>query len=130
MNKLNSKAEREVGELVAFFASKGFHDSSQVSNYIRANKLGYKFPNISGFLELSRDDKSGITDTWVFEGGIAPRFYREICKRLGLANRGSRARVTGFKSYGEKLGDNLPLHPRLRLPERRFASLNGIKRSA
>ena len=65
--------EQEVNELVKLFRGMGFTRSAQISLYIRQNKLGYKFPNISGYLELTRDD-AGYSDTWEFEGGIKPRF--------------------------------------------------------
>ena len=98
---MNREEEREVEELVALFRSMGFTESAQVSRYIRDHNLGYQFQNISGYLELTRDD-NGSTDTWEFEGGIKPRFYREVCNRLNLYNRGSRARVTGFESYRQR----------------------------
>lgn len=93
--------EQEVNELVKLFRGMGFTRSAQISLYIRQNKLGYKFPNISGYLELTRDD-AGYSDTWEFEGGIKPRFYREVCERLQIGNNGSSARVTGFESYRQR----------------------------
>ena len=98
---LNVDEDREVEQLVALFQDMGFTRSAQISHYIREHRLGLKFPNISGFLELTRDG-DGVTDTWEFEGGIKPRFYAEVCDRLGLNNNGSRARVIGFESYHER----------------------------
>lgn len=98
---ITDEEEREVDELVNLFRNMGFSESAQVSRYIRNNKLGYRFQNISGYLELTRDD-NGVADSWTFEGGIKPRFYREVCQRLGLTNRGSQARVTGFESYKQR----------------------------
>lgn len=99
--EMTGDEEREVEELVALFSRMRFSRSAEISRYIRNHKLGYQFPNISGYLELTRDDDDGC-DTWEFEGGIKPKFYREVCLRLGLGNQGSRARVTGFESYRQR----------------------------
>ena len=98
---LSVDEEREVEQLVALFRGMGFKRSAQISHYIRRHRLGFRFPNISGFLELTRGH-AGFTDTWEFEGGIKPRFYAEVCNRLELDNNGSRARVTGFESYKQR----------------------------
>ena len=98
---LNVDEECEVEQLVALFRNKGFTRSAQISHYIRKHQLGLQFPNISGFLELTRD-RNGIADTWEFEGGIKPRFYRAICERLEIGNNGSDAQVSGFESYRQR----------------------------
>lgn len=98
---LSVDEEREVEQLVALFHGMGFTRSAQISRYIREHRLGFQFPNISGFLELTRDD-DGYADTWEFEGGIKPQFYAEVCNRLGLNNNCSRARVIGFESYRQR----------------------------
>ena len=98
---IGNAEEREVEELVAKFREMGFTKSAQISNYIRKHRLGFQFPNITGVLELKRGDGDCV-DTWKFNGGIAPRFYREICNRLGLGNNGSNAEVSGFESYRER----------------------------
>ena len=95
---LNAAEEAEVEELVELFRGMGFTQSAQISNYIRRNRLGFRFPNISGYLSLSSED--GL-DSWDFEGGIKPFYYREICRRLDLHNKRSRAQVIGFKSFSE-----------------------------
>lgn len=87
--------EKEISELVTFFKMKGFTHSSQVSKYIRNNKLGKKYRNISGFLEMSNEEG----DSWTFEGGIAPQYYKEICHRLNLDNNRTDSFVVGFESY-------------------------------
>ena len=94
--------ESEVSELVAEFSSMGFTSSAEVSRYIRDHNFGCRYPNISGFLELTKENDIGDVDTWEFEGGIKPKFYREICRRLELGNNGSGARVTGFESYRQR----------------------------
>lgn len=98
---LSVDEEREVEQLVALFRGVGFTRSAQISHYIREHRLGLQFPNISGFLELTRDE-NGIVDTWEFEGGIKPRFYRAICERLEIDNNGSDAHVSGFESYRQR----------------------------
>lgn len=101
VHPLGVDEEREVEQLVALFRGMGFNRSAQISHYIRKHRLGLRFPNISGFLKLTRDD-DGLVDTWEFEGGIRPEFYAEVCNRLGLNNNGSTARVTGFESYRQR----------------------------
>ena len=98
---LSVDEEHEVEQLVTLFRGMGFKTSAQISHYIRKHRLGFQFPNISGFLELTRDI-NGIADTWEFEGGIKPRFYRAICERLEIGNNGSDAQVSGFESYRQR----------------------------
>lgn len=100
--KLDADEKREVDALVAMFQDLHFTRSAQVSNYIRAHKLGFKFPHISGYLELTR----GGDDTWEFEGGIKPKFYAAVCQRLHLDDNRSDARVTGFESYRDRWNSN------------------------
>jgi len=87
--------EKEEFELlVAEMESKGFTMSGQVSNYIIKNRLGDKYKNISGVLEMENS-----TSTWKFNGGFPPRIYAKLCERLNLGNKGTRSRVTGFTSF-------------------------------
>ena len=66
----DSNIEKQIEELVAFFEPMRFTKSSQLSNYIAENQLGYKYPDLSGYLELTNGD-----DTWEFEGAIHPKYY-------------------------------------------------------
>lgn len=94
-SKRQEKIEEEEFELlVAEMESKGFTRSAQVSNYIVNNRLGYKYKNISGILEMSNS-----TDTWNFNGGFPPYIYARLCKRLNLGNEGSNARPGKFTPY-------------------------------
>lgn len=86
--------EREFEELVAEIKSHNFTYSSEVSRYIRRNNLGNKYKNISGIVKMKNND-----DSWDFEGGFSPWIYARLCDELGLANRGSQAKVIGFKSF-------------------------------
>lgn len=88
--------ENEINDLVSFFKPMGFTKSSQVSNYIRLHRLGYRYPNISGFLKLQRDG-----DEWEMEGAIAPRYFAEICERLGLVHS-KNAEPLSYESYKER----------------------------
>lgn len=86
--------EEEFELLVVEVQSKGFTQSAQVSNYIIMNRLGDKYQNISGMLEMTNGDTS-----WNFNGGFPPRIYARLCEKLGLGNKGTNARVIGFTSF-------------------------------
>ncbi len=96
--KEDDDVEKEICELVAFFRDMHFTRSSQISKYITENKLGYKYPNISGILEMTNG-----YETWDFEGGIHPKHYAEICRRLNLEDNNAQSWVEDFKSYKELL---------------------------
>ena len=72
----------------------GFRKSHQVSDYIIKNKLGDKYQNISGVLEMENS-----TSSWKFNGGFPPRIYAKLCERLNLGNKETDSRVTGFTSF-------------------------------
>jgi hypothetical protein len=40
-------------------------------------------------------------ETWDFEGGIHPKYYAEICRRLDLDDNNTQSWVEDFKSYKE-----------------------------
>lgn len=87
--------EDEFKSLVAEMTKFGFTHSSQVSNYIVSNRLGYKYKNISGVLQMELDGT-----TWNFKGGFPPKIYAKLCDELGLSNNGTRARAVSFESFG------------------------------
>lgn len=87
--------EDEFQNLVAEMMKFGFARSSQVSNYIVSNRLGYKYKNISGILQMELDGT-----TWNFKGGFPPKIYARLCDELGLSNHGTRARAVAFESFG------------------------------
>ena len=93
----DTNIEKQIEELVAFFKPMRFKKSSQLSNYIAENQLGYKYPDLSGYLELTNGD-----DTWEFEGAIHPKYYAEICYRLELDNENSDSIPKRFESYRER----------------------------
>lgn len=86
--------EEEFELLVAEMQSKGFTMSAQVSHYIIKNRLGDKYQNISGVLEMV----NGIS-SWKFNGGFPPKIYAKLCERLKLDNKGTDSRVIGFTSF-------------------------------
>ncbi len=88
--------EDEFQNLVAEMTKFGFTHSSQVSNCIVFNRLGYKYKNISGILQMELD---GII--WPFKGGFPPKIYARLCDELGLSNKGTRARAVAFESFGD-----------------------------
>jgi hypothetical protein len=86
--------DQEFELLVAELQSEGFTQSSQVSSYIIQNKLGNKYQNISGVLEMKNS-----SSTWKFKGGFPPKIYAMVCERLNLGNKGTDSKVTKFTSF-------------------------------
>jgi hypothetical protein len=91
--------EDEFRGLVAEISSYGFTQSKQVSEYIVSHQLGYKYPNISGILEMELDGR-----TWGFNGGFPPKIYARLCEEIGLSNQGTHARPGKFIPYKIILG--------------------------
>ncbi|MBK8848919.1 MAG: cold shock domain-containing protein [Saprospiraceae bacterium] len=92
--QLQKTKEEEFELLVAEMKSKGFTQSAEVSNYIVRCRLGDKYQNISGILEMTNGG-----ETWDFNGGFPPRIYAMLCERLHLGNKGTDAKVVGFTSF-------------------------------
>ncbi|MCI7361314.1 MAG: hypothetical protein MSH36_08215, partial [Prevotella sp.] len=65
-------------------------------------QLGYKYPDLSGYLELTNGD-----DTWEFEGAIHPKYYAEVCYRLGLDNENSGSVPQSFESFRNRINNHL-----------------------
>jgi len=86
----------EFKELIEELRPLGFTQSSEVSSYIIKNKLGYKYKNISGILEMELE---GIR--YKFKGGFPTKIYAQLCSELGLKDKGSNATVVGFNSFKE-----------------------------
>ncbi|MDX7839503.1 hypothetical protein SJS76_08145 [Aeromonas caviae] len=87
--------EDEFKSLVAETTKFAFTHSNQVSHYIVSNRLGYKYKNISGVLQMELDGT-----TWDFKGGFPPNIYAKLCDELGLSNSGTRAKAVAFESFG------------------------------
>lgn len=94
MNTQEQVEEDEFNQLVAETRSRNFSRSKQLSYYIVNNKLGYKYQNISGILEMENDER-----TWNFDGGFPPRIYARLCEELGLGNEGTRAKPKKYTPY-------------------------------
>ena len=89
-----SEEEKQFKQLIEEIKSEGFTESSEVSNYIVNNKLGYKYKSISGYLEMQNDES-----TWTFDGGFSPEIYAKLCEELGFGNKGTNSKVIGFTPY-------------------------------
>tara|TARA_R110002124_G_scaffold204486_1_gene370873 strand:- start:119 stop:880 length:762 start_codon:yes stop_codon:yes gene_type:complete len=93
-NEQGTLEENEFNSLVIEISSQGFTETKQVSNYIVKKKLGNKYPNISGVLEMELDGHK-----WNFDGGFPPKIYARLCTEIGLSNQKSRAKPGMFTSY-------------------------------
>ena len=91
--------EAEFSELVKEISSLRFTHSRQVSDHIVRHKLGNKYKNISGVLQMQMRGTE-----WVFNGGFPPNIYARLCDELGLENQGSDAKPGIFRSYKDILG--------------------------
>lgn len=88
---------KELYFLISEVEELGFTCSSELSRYIRENRLGYKYRHISGIVTMENN-----RNTWQFKGGFPPNIYRIVCNILDLGNRGSYARVVGYQSYSRR----------------------------
>jgi cold shock CspA family protein len=90
----------ELYRLLKDLGSLKFKYSTDLSAYIRNNKLGRRYPTISGIVTMEDGDTA-----WDFDGGFPPRIYRIICLELRLANQGTSARATRFTPYQQLLNE-------------------------
>jgi len=86
--------DNEFEQLVAEMTPLGFTHASEVSSYIRENKLGRKYKNISGVVIMEQEGR-----IWDFNGGFPKDIYARLCSKLNLDNEGSHARVVGFNPF-------------------------------
>ncbi len=86
--------EEEFRHLVAEMSALRYTHSSQVSAYIVSHRLGDKYQNISGILQMKLNG-----NVWDFDGGFPPSIYRRLCNELGLQSRGSGAVPGAFIPY-------------------------------
>ena len=93
--------EEEFRQLVEEMSPHGFTHSSQVSDYIRRNKLRRKYKHISGILEMELDG-----NIWDFKGGFPPKIFAKLCDKLGLKSQGSKATPGKFTSYKDIQGSS------------------------
>lgn len=96
-HKLDEFEAVELYELLKYFQPLKFTSSKQISQYIMKHKLGRKYPNISGIVEMENQG-----NRWDFNGGLSPRIYGVVCRELGLRNQESDARVIKYTSFGSK----------------------------
>ncbi|MBQ8706733.1 MAG: hypothetical protein IJ523_01435 [Succinivibrionaceae bacterium] len=86
--------EAEYQSLLDELRPLGFRFSYQVSKYIVSNHLEQRYGRISGILRMRN-----MVGAWEFVGGIAPGYYRRLCRDLGLKSKNSFSWVTGFRSF-------------------------------
>jgi hypothetical protein len=80
--------------LIREIKTQDFQYSSELSRYIIKNKLGHKYPHISGILTMESQGTS-----WKFKGGFPSKIYRIVSTILKLRSYGTKARAVGFKSF-------------------------------
>jgi hypothetical protein len=95
---------QELINLLSEMRFLNFSNSGDLSDYIIENKLGYKYPNISGILTMTRGE-----DKWHFKGGFPKHIFKIICKELNLKHRESDAKPGNFTSFNDI--DNPPSLP-------------------
>lgn len=98
MNTQEQVEEDEFNQLVAETRSRNFSHSKELSKYIVDNKLGYKYKNISGILEMENHE-----GRWKFKGGFPPYIYARLCDELDLGNEGTDAKPREFTPYKDLL---------------------------
>lgn len=90
-----SKVEQfELYSLIIEIEQLEFDTTSQLSNHIAKNKLGFKYPHISGVVTMKKQ-----STTWNFKGGFPPKIYRIICTALRLSRQVANAKLINFRSY-------------------------------
>ena len=94
--RLDITSADELYRLLKDLGPLGFTHSTQLSDYIRINQLGSRYPNISGIVTMNNGGKA-----WEFTGGFSKEVYKIICQELGLANQGTSAIATDFESFQE-----------------------------
>ena len=90
----NEQQEADYNALLAEVRPLGFTKSSQVSNYIIENNLKIKYGSIAGVAMM----RKGL-DTWRFDGGISPKYYKRLCTDLNLENNNSGSIVIDYLPY-------------------------------
>ena len=95
-HRLHTTMAYELYRLLKELGPLGFTHSTDLSAYIRNNKLGRRYPTISGIVTM----EDGGT-AWEFTGGFPPAIYTIICQELRLRNQGTSARAIHFKPFQE-----------------------------
>lgn len=91
----NSKIEsQEFSSLTREIQALGFSRSAEVSQYIVRNKLGQKYPHISGVVTMRSEGRD-----WRFVGGFPSHIYAQLCQALNLNSNGSYAKVVHFEPF-------------------------------
>lgn len=90
-HNLTKPEAEELVQLLKEMRPLNFIFSKRLSAYIVNNRLGYRYPNISGIVRMEESGRE-----WDFNGGFPVRIYKIICYELELKNQGTDARPIGF----------------------------------
>lgn len=93
-HKLTKLKADELHQLLTEMRPLNFTSSKQLSAYIVKQKLGYRYPNISGIVRM---EEAGTQ--WDFPGGFPSGIYKVICRELGLNNEGTYAKAIKFTPF-------------------------------
>lgn len=96
----NDPEQEEADDLVDFFCAKGFSNSSQISHYIKTHDMRANWPHITGIIIMRESDGNSFE----YDGGISPRWYKYICSELGLGNNKTNSNPERFVPYAWKRG--------------------------
>ena len=99
-NRTEQIERAEFERLVSELKELEFSSSKDLTSHILQNKLGTRFPHISGILEMEKDGR-----TYDFKGGLPPHIFARLCHRLGLQRDTSNASAKKIRSFQE-LGQN------------------------
>jgi len=94
---LNETEMKELELLISDMKRKRFTYSKELSNYIITNKLGHKYPNISGKLTFQKG-----RDEWDLDGAFPTEIFNIVKKELGLRTQNSGAIPTKFTPFAQK----------------------------
>lgn len=94
---LESKYLEKLPFVVERLRAAGISTNSELSRYIKDNRLGDEFPDIIGIVTMS-DGRN----QWEYDGGVSPQMYRVLCQELGFDKPKSDSRVETFESYADK----------------------------
>ena len=92
--RLSTEQADELRRLVADLGPLNFKRSVDLSRYIVRHKLGYRYPIISGIVDMTDG-----TSKWKFDGGFSPDMFAIVCDALGVEDQGTHSWVIGFTPY-------------------------------
>lgn len=99
---MSYREQKEQEQLLLLYdemKDKGFKKVDQVNEYVIKHNLKEKYSYITGTLVFH--DRDCYERTWVLEGALQPKYYAEICKRLGLSDRRTFTQYDLFTAYAD-----------------------------